>query len=151
MPPNDPNRDPPGEEAVTRLEALGGPLPAAPTEAVRVLAHLDRAGSPPTVANAGGRYFGCVNGGALPAAVAANMLAAAWDQNAALRVMSPVAARLEEIVLGWLVELLALPEGTGGAFVTGATMANFACLAAWATTEQDVELSLEAMLRTAGR
>jgi glutamate/tyrosine decarboxylase-like PLP-dependent enzyme len=66
----------------------------------------------------------------LPAALAANWLAAAWDQNAAHRVMSPVAAHIEDIVLRWLVELLDLPSSTGGGLVTGATMANFTALAA---------------------
>ncbi|HEX9579581.1 MAG TPA: aminotransferase class V-fold PLP-dependent enzyme [Gemmatimonadales bacterium] len=95
-----------------------------------VLAILDQIGSPATIANAGGRYFGFVNGGALPIARAANVLAAAWDQNAALRVMSPTAAALEEIALAWMLELLGLPDSSGGGFVTGATMASFSCLAA---------------------
>ena len=69
-------------------------------------------------------------GGSLPAALAANWLAGAWDQNACLVASSPVAAAVEEIALGWLVDALALPAGTGGAFVTGATMADFTALAA---------------------
>jgi len=95
-----------------------------------VLALLDEVGSPATVASTGGRYFGFVTGGTLPAPLAANWLAGAWDQNAAMRVMSPVAAALEDITLGWLREALGLPPSTGGGFVTGATMANFTCLAA---------------------
>ena len=83
-----------------------------------------------TVASAGGRYFGFVVGGSLPAALAANWLAGAWDQNAAMQVMSPVAAKLEEIVLEWTVDLLGLPPGAGAGFVTGTTMANFTALAA---------------------
>jgi glutamate/tyrosine decarboxylase-like PLP-dependent enzyme len=82
------------------------------------------------VATAGGRYFGFVIGGSLPAALAANWLAGAWDQNAAMQVSSPVAAKLEEIVLAWMVELLDLPPGSGAGFVTGTTMANFSALAA---------------------
>lgn len=120
----------PTAEAIARLHQLGGDLPLDGENAGLVLRLLDEVGSPATVANAGGRYFGFVNGGAIPAALGANVLAAAWDQNAALRVMSPVAAVLEEISLGWLVGVLGLPETCGGAFVTGATMANFACLAA---------------------
>jgi glutamate/tyrosine decarboxylase-like PLP-dependent enzyme len=119
----------PDAEAVQRLHALGGALPDAPTDPARVLEMLDSVGSPATVANAGGRYFGFVNGGALPAARAASVLAAAWDQNAALRVMSPTAAVLEDICLGWLTDVLGLPGDCHGAFVTGATMANFSCLA----------------------
>src|ERR1700728_4359822 len=115
---------------VARLETLGGPLPESPSDPSEVLALLDDIGSPATVATAGGRYFGFVIGGSLPAALAANWMAGAWDQNAALQIMSPVAARLEEIVLGWMVDLLGLPSGSGAGFVTGTTMANFTGLAA---------------------
>lgn len=115
---------------VAGLEALGGPLPQSPSDPAQVLALLDNIGSPATVASAGGRYFGFVTGGSLPAALVANWLAGAWDQNAAMQVMSPVAARLEEIVLEWMVDLLGLPVGSGAGFVTGTTMANFSALAA---------------------
>ena len=115
---------------VARLEALGGPLPQSPSDPSEVLALLDDIGSPATVATAGGRYFGFVIGGSLPAALVANWLAGAWDQNAAMQVMSPVAAKLEEIVLAWMVDLLGLPSGSGAGFVTGTTMANFSALAA---------------------
>jgi glutamate/tyrosine decarboxylase-like PLP-dependent enzyme len=91
---------------------------------------LDEIGSPATVATTGGRYFGFVVGGTLPASLAANWLAGAWDQNAAMQVMSPVAAKLEEIVEAWVVDLLSLPQGTGAGFVTCTTMANFSGLAA---------------------
>jgi glutamate/tyrosine decarboxylase-like PLP-dependent enzyme len=115
---------------VARLESLGGPLPQLPSNPSEVLALLDDIGSPATVATTGGRYFGFVIGGSLPAALAVNWLAGAWDQNAAMRVMSPVAAKLEEIVLEWMVDLLGLPPGSGAGFVTGTTMANFSALAA---------------------
>ncbi|MCY2990538.1 MAG: pyridoxal-dependent decarboxylase [Planctomycetota bacterium] len=91
---------------------------------------LDEIGSPATVASAGGRYFGFVVGGTLPMALAANWLAAAWDQNAMCSVSSPVAAKIEEIVIPWLLELLHLPGDCAGALVTGAMMANFTALAA---------------------
>src|SRR5438067_9017966 len=120
----------PDSAAVAALGALGGPLPVEGEPAQDVLALLDTVGSPATVAISGGRYFGYVIGGALPAARAANVLAAAWDQNAGLRVMSPVAAALEDIALGWMLELFGFPRDAGGAFVTGATMANVSCLAA---------------------
>ncbi len=116
--------------AVERLNELGGPLPEQPGDPAEVFALLDEIGSPATVATTGGRYFGFVTGGSLPATVAANWLAGAWDQNVAMNVMSPVAAKLEEIALGWLLDVLGLPAGTGGAFVTGATMANFTGLLA---------------------
>jgi glutamate/tyrosine decarboxylase-like PLP-dependent enzyme len=121
-------------EDVARLETLGGPLPDAPADPAEVLALLDDIGSPATVASAGGRYFGFVIGGSLPAALAANWLAGAWDQNAAMQIMSPVAAKLEEIVLAWMVDLLGLPAGSGAGFVTGTTMANFTAVAAARTT-----------------
>lgn len=117
-------------EEIARLEALGGVLPQTPSEPAEVLALLDDIGSPATVATTGGRYFGFVISGTLPAALAANWLAGAWDQNAALSVMSPVAAKIEEIVQGWIVDLLGLPPTCGVGFVTGTTMANFSALAA---------------------
>ena len=118
------------EAALAGLTRLDEPLPEGPTDPAEVLALLDDTGSPATVATAGGRYFGFVTGGALPAALAANWLTTAWDQNAALTVMSPVAAKVEDVALGWLTDLFGLPSGTGAAFVTGATMANVAALAA---------------------
>ena len=120
----------PVPEAVRRLSALAGPFPAGPADPAATLALLDDVGSPATVATAGGRYFGFVTGGALPAALAANWLAGAWDQNCAFAVMSPVVAALEETALDWLCDALHLPDGCGGGFVTGATMANFTALAA---------------------
>ena len=115
---------------VARLESLGGPLPQLPLDPSEVLALLDDIGSPATVATAGGRCFGFVIGGSLPAALVANWLAGAWDQNAAMQVMSPVAAKLEEIALEWIVDMLGLPSESGAGFVTGTTMANFSALAA---------------------
>jgi len=117
-------------EDIARLESLGGPLPQGPCDPAEALALLDDIGSPATVAITGGRYFGFVNGGTLPAALAANWMAGAWDQNASMYVMSPVAAKLEEIVMAWMVDLLGLPSGSGAGFVTGTTMANFSALAA---------------------
>ena len=76
------------------------------------------------VATAGPRYFGFVNGGTLPVALAADWLVSAWDQNSAMHVMSPTVAVIEEVVLEWLRELLHLPTGGSGAFVTGGQMAN---------------------------
>jgi glutamate/tyrosine decarboxylase-like PLP-dependent enzyme len=120
----------PSPEAVLALDELDFPLPEAGLEPSRVLAALDEVGSPATVASAGPRYFGFVTGGALPVAVAASWLLAAWDQNTALSVMSPVATRLDAVAIRWVGQLLGLPAGTSGGFVTGATMANATCLAA---------------------
>src|SRR6201981_2386829 len=120
----------PTVEAVGRLQELGGPLPANGAEPTEVLRLLDEIGSPATVATAGPRYFGFVTGGALPATLAANWLAGAWDQCAGLDVLSPVSSALEEISARWLLELFGLPRKCGVGFVTGATMANFTALAA---------------------
>jgi glutamate/tyrosine decarboxylase-like PLP-dependent enzyme len=120
----------PYAEAIARLESLAGPLPEQPCDASSVLALLDETGSPATVASTGGRYFGYVTGGVLPVALTANWLAGAWDQNAGMSCMSPVAARLEVGALEWLRELLGLPVTSAAGLVTGATMANFTGLAA---------------------
>ncbi len=120
----------PDEAALAGLARLDEPLPESPGEAAATLALLDAAGSPATMASAGGRYFGFVTGGSHPAALAASWLAAAWDQNTALPVMSPAAARLHDVVTGWLVGLLGLPADSAAIFVTGATMANTAALTA---------------------
>ena len=110
--------------------ALGGPLPDAPADATEVVEGLVRAADPGLVGTAGPRFFGFVVGGSLPAALAADWLASAWDQNAAMYVMSPSAAVAEEVAAAWLVDLLAFPADTSVGFVTGATMANFTALAA---------------------
>ena len=116
--------------AVKALARFEEPLPAGPTDPAQVLALLDEIGSPATTASAGGRYFGFVTGGTLPAALVASWLATTWDNNGGLSVMSPTNAKLEEVALDWLVELFGLPAGTVGGLVTGATMANFTALAA---------------------
>jgi glutamate/tyrosine decarboxylase-like PLP-dependent enzyme len=120
----------PTAEDVAGLEALDFPLPGPGVDAASVLAMLDECGSPGTVASAGPRYFGFVTGAALPIAQAAAWLTTAWDQNSALSVMSPAASVLNRVALRWVTELLGLADGTGGGFVTGATMANATCLAA---------------------
>lgn len=109
---------------------LQEPLPLEGSVASDVLAFLDTFGSPGTVASAGGRYFGFVTGGALPAALAANVLAGAWDQNSFSWTSSPTGAAFDDVSLRWVKEALGLPAQTEGALVTGATMAHFACLAA---------------------
>ena len=115
---------------IARLDGLGGELNHDGCDASEVIALLDSLGSPATVASTGPRYFGFVTGGSLPVAMAANWLAGAWDQNAALFVQSPVGSQLEEIASKWLLDVLALPKSCGVGFVTGATMANFTALAA---------------------
>jgi glutamate/tyrosine decarboxylase-like PLP-dependent enzyme len=120
----------PDPDDVRALDNLDGPMPDAPTDGNEVLAMLDRYGSPATLATAGSRFFGFVIGACLPATLAANWLAGAWDQNAGGWAGSPVGARLEEIALRWLRELAGLGPEWGAAFVTGATMASFTSLTA---------------------
>ena len=120
----------PSAEAVAGLARFREKLPEESSDARSMIEMLDEVGSPATVASTGGRYFGFVIGGSLPAVMAANWLAGAWDQNACLRVMSPVAAELEDVALGWICDALGLPADCDGGFVTCATAANFSGLAA---------------------
>lgn len=115
----------PTPNALADMKGLDLELPAKGRDPKEVLALLDELGSPATVAQAGPRYFGFVIGGSLPAALAANWLAGAWDQNAFAPVSSPVGAKLQEISIRWLREIFGFPEGSDGAFVTGATVANY--------------------------
>jgi glutamate/tyrosine decarboxylase-like PLP-dependent enzyme len=120
----------PRSSDIEALRELEEPFPESPSLPADVLALLDRVGSPATVATTGGRFYGFVNGGVLPGALAASWLTATWDQNVSLRVMSPAAAAFEDVALGWTLEILGLPKTAGGALVTGATMANVTGLAA---------------------
>ena len=121
---------PPSAEAIAALGSLCTALPQQPAEPAEVIELLASLAGPATVASAGGRYFGFVTGGCLPAALSAAWLASSWDQNGSLQVQSPAGSALEETALEWTRELLQLPPGVGGGVVTGATMANFTCLAA---------------------
>ncbi|HSK37826.1 MAG TPA: aminotransferase class V-fold PLP-dependent enzyme, partial [Actinomycetota bacterium] len=109
---------------------LGGPLPDGPSDPAEVVAQLAELADDGVVASAGPRFFGFVVGGSLPAALAADWLAAAWDQNAGLFVLGPAAATVEDVAAGWLTDLLGLPEGVSTGFVTGGQMASFTGLAA---------------------
>ncbi|ART69926.1 aspartate aminotransferase family protein [Mycobacterium dioxanotrophicus] len=110
--------------------ALGGPLPASGEDPVAVLDALAAGAEPGLVATAGPRHFGFVIGGVLPAALAADWLVSAWDQNAAYHSLSPTAAAIEDVTAGWLLGLFGLPPGASVGFVTGAQGANTTCLAA---------------------
>lgn len=120
----------PTETALAALDALDEPMPEQATEAAEILKLLHDVGSPATTAQGGGRYFGFVNGGVMPAALAARLLADVWDQNAALHVMSPIAAKLEQLCEAWLVDLLDLPADTAAGFVSGTSTANLCGLLA---------------------
>jgi glutamate/tyrosine decarboxylase-like PLP-dependent enzyme len=110
--------------------ALGGPLPEDPLDPEAVLAALVEAVEPGLTATPSGRFFGFVIGGGVPAAVAADMLTSAWDQNAGLYVAGPAASVVEEVCRRWLTELLGLPSHVSVAFVTGTQMAHVTALAA---------------------
>jgi len=120
----------PAPDAVAALTRFEESLPDGPSDPAAVLRLLDEVGSPATLGIAGRRFFGFVIGGALPVTVAASWLATAWDQNTSLWNVTPATAALEEVALRWMVDLFGLPKETGGAFVTGATVANFTALAA---------------------
>ncbi len=110
--------------------ALGGPLQDEPRDPFDVIEALASASDPGVVAMAGGRYFGFVIGGSLPAALAADWLTSAWDQNAGLVVGGPSAAVVEEVAGEWLKHLLRIPQSASFALVTGCQMAHVTCLAA---------------------
>ena len=112
------------------VTALGGPLQRESIDPGVVIDQLAAAADPGLVASAGPRYFGFVTGGSVPAALAADWLTSAWDQNAGLYVLSPAAAAIEHVAAGWLLDVLGLPASASVGFVTGATMANVAALAA---------------------
>ena len=118
------------EEIAALANLTSGAMPATGDDPAALLKALDEYGSPATVAMAGPRYFGFVNGGTLPSALAAHWLAAAWDQNSAMYAMSPVAVELERAAHRWLIELFGLPAGCGAGTTTGAQMANVTALAA---------------------
>ena len=112
------------------VDAFGGALPEEGADDAQVVAELVAAAEPGLVGSQTGRYFGFVFGSALPAAVAADWLATAWDQNAFSAVSSPAAAAAEHVAAGWVADVLGLPEGVSSGFVTGAQGANTTALAA---------------------
>jgi len=110
--------------------ALGTELPSGPTPAPEVIDLLAAACEPGLTATPSGRFYGMVVGGSHPAALAADWLVSAWDQNAVLRALSPAHAAVEDVTSAWLLDVLGLPADSGVGFVTGATMSIFTCLAA---------------------
>jgi glutamate/tyrosine decarboxylase-like PLP-dependent enzyme len=126
----DERRVPPSAGVEQVAAELGVELPAGPTDAVDVIELMARACEPGLTATPSGRFFGFVIGGTHPAALAADWLVSAWDQNAGLRTLTPAHTAVEEIAEAWLLDLLGLPPEGAIGFVTGGTMANFTCLAA---------------------
>jgi glutamate/tyrosine decarboxylase-like PLP-dependent enzyme len=131
---------PPRASVAEVTAALGTGLPDGPTPAPEVIDLLARACEPGLAAMPSGRFFGFVIGGTHPAALAADWLVSAWDQNAGLRLPAPAHSAAEDVASGWLLDVLGLPAGSGVGFVTSATMSNFTCLAA----------ARDAVLRAAG-
>ena len=126
-----PNRPvPPRMNADELRLAFGEMIPDGPSDPGAVIDTLGEATDPGLMAIGSGRFFGWVIGGTLPAALAADWLVSAWDQNAGMRTATPGVVAAEEAAARWLLDLLRLPEGCDVGFVTGATMANFSCLAA---------------------
>ncbi|WP_010227226.1 pyridoxal phosphate-dependent decarboxylase family protein [Gillisia marina] len=120
----------PSEEALENLMHFEESLSENSTDGSKIIEMLHAYGSPATIAQLGGRYFGFVNGGAVPAGLAAKNLSMFWDQNTALQVLSPIASKIEVIVEKWLIDLFKLPERSAVGFVSGTSMATFCGLAA---------------------
>jgi len=136
----------PSHEALENLSYFGEDLPQRASNTQDILTLLHQYGSPATISQIGGRYFGFVNGGIVPAGLAAKWLSDVWDQNTALQLLSPVSSKLETIVENWLAQLFNLPEKTVAGFVSGTSSATFCGLAAaryrilanagWATNQK---------------
>ena len=120
----------PSPDALQNLRAFDEDLPAKGTDALHNIEFLNEYGAPATVASNGSRYYGFVIGGSHPAALAANWMASAWDQNSGLVATSPVNAKIEEVVEKWITNILPVAKASSVGFVTGVTMANFCSLAA---------------------
>ena len=131
---------PPQASVAEVVKGLGTELPVGPTPAAEVIDLLAAACEPGLTAMPSGRFYGMVIGGGHPAALAADWLVSAWDQNATLRVVTPAHSAVEDITSAWLLDLLGLPGDSAVGFVTGGTMSNFTCLAA----------ARDAVLRRAG-
>ena len=114
----------PTNAAIENLSHFKENLPPGGADTPEILRLLHEYGSPATIAQTGGRYFGFVNGGAIPASVAAKWLSDVWDQNAALNVLSPIASALEEICENWIVDLFGFPKETAAGLVSGSSTAT---------------------------
>lgn len=120
----------PNREDLDKLREFDEQMPETSGNAHKILDLLNKFGSPATVSQVGGRYFGFVNGSVVPAGLAAKNLSIFWDQNTAMQVISPISSKLESIVQNWLIELFGLPSKTVAGFVSGTSMANLCGLLA---------------------
>src|SRR3989449_8909846 len=134
-----------------RYEATGylvGELPEDGTGSLAPLTSLLTHGVEAATNSAGPRFFHFVTGGSTPAALAADWLASALDNNAGVWISAPLGSKLEQVAIGWLKDLFGLPAGWGGGLTTGATMSNFTALAAarqWGGEEHGVHISERGM------
>ena len=120
----------PSDEAIDNLDKFVEDMPESSGNSLSILKQLHKFGSPATVSQIGGRYFGLVNGGVIPISLATRWLSDFWDQNTPLYLSSPITSKLEEITEKWLKQLLGLPEHVAAGFVSGTSMAIFCGLAA---------------------
>jgi glutamate/tyrosine decarboxylase-like PLP-dependent enzyme len=120
----------PTTEALDALKIFDEELPVEPGRSDEILTRLHKFGSPATVIQTGGRYFGFVIGGTIPASMAASWLSDFWDQNAGMFMTSPIASKLETVVAKWLQQLFGLSDSVVSGFVSGTTSAVFCALAA---------------------
>lgn len=120
----------PDKDAIKNLNSFDEDLPDESLDALSILDHLHKYGSPATVSQIGGRYFGFVNGGVIPASLAVKWLTDFWDQNTPMYVTSPVVSVIESVVERWLKQIFSLPEKTVAGFVSGSSMAILCGLAA---------------------
>jgi hypothetical protein len=119
----------PDAASLERMSGFDSPMPDHPNGARATLRLLHDLGSPATVSTTAGRFFGLAVGSTLPASLGARVLTSAWDQIVLNDTTSPVGVKLEEVARGWLLDILKLPVQCSVGFTTGATMANFTCLA----------------------
>ena len=120
----------PSAKSIQQLSIFDESLPKKPSNPIEILNLLHKYGSPSTVAQTGGRYYGFVNGNSIPVALAVKWLSDIWDQNCALYLMSPIVSRLEAICEKWLKELFGLPSGTVAGLVSGTSIAILCGIAA---------------------
>lgn len=120
----------PSDSNLAKLKDFEEALPEKSADAKDIVDLLYHSGQPATVQHTGGKYFGFVNGSAVPASIAAKLMNAYWDQCGGLYLTSPLNSKLESICESWLKEILNLPDETTAGFVSGTSMANFCALAA---------------------
>lgn len=120
----------PSDANLALLQHFDEELPERTGSAESVLEQLHEYGEPNTIAQIGGKYFGFVNGSAVPVSLGVKWLADIWDQCGGLYLTSPINAKLETVCEKWLKDIFELPKDTVAGFVSGTSMANLCALAA---------------------